>query len=422
MPGNARLENAPAKTTSTSITTTRKTVPAYSAARAAEGGRRGASASAVLRTVLDHGPVARSTIARITGLSPASVTGHSAELAKLGLIYELPEQVQSNGVGRPHLPVDVDTTHHLAGAIHIAVPSITTALVDLRGRILRQDRELHTDTDPVRVAQCAADSFARLLSAHDSEAVPLGLGVATGGWVDRVSGVVVDHPLLGWRDVPLRQLLSDRTGLPVHVDGHSRALLHAERLFGQARQGGSVLHLFIGNVVDAAFATHELTHYGPRSQAGAIAHLPMAGSREPCPCRRIGCLQAAVSEQTLARQAFDAGVIATPDFASLLTIAREGSPAAGHLFVERARLVGQAAAMLIDVLNPELIVVMEPGVMFLPDALAALREEISIQSSTAVDAAKAVVPSSFPDALLATAGGAVILDALYRDPLGLLAA
>ena len=53
----------------------------------------------MLRAVLEDGPIARSTIARVTGLSPASVTGHCSELAELGLLRELPDQVRSNGAG-----------------------------------------------------------------------------------------------------------------------------------------------------------------------------------------------------------------------------------------------------------------------------------------------------------------------------------
>src|SRR4051812_32154688 len=83
----------------------------------ARGARRSASASAILRAVLDGGPIARSTIARRTGLSAAAVTGHTAELTRLGLLHELPEAEPRGGVGRPHVPVDLDTGRHVAGAL-----------------------------------------------------------------------------------------------------------------------------------------------------------------------------------------------------------------------------------------------------------------------------------------------------------------
>lgn len=74
--------------------------------RASDANRRRTSASVVLRSVLEHGPVARSTIARLTGLSPASVTDYCARFARLGLIRDAAVPRRSNGVGRPHVPVD----------------------------------------------------------------------------------------------------------------------------------------------------------------------------------------------------------------------------------------------------------------------------------------------------------------------------
>jgi predicted NBD/HSP70 family sugar kinase len=408
------------------IGVTRKNAPTSSPARLAEAGRRAASASSILRAVLEHGPVARSTVARLTGLSPASVTGHSAELARLGLIRDLPEQVQSNGVGRPHLPVDIDTARYVAGAIHIAVAFSTVALLDLRGRVLMSRRTPHEASScPAEIVRRAGECLLELLrdsnsgGSGGSGATPIGVGVACGGWVDQDSGTVVEHPMLRWHDVPLRDLVRGCTGLPVRVDGHSRALLHGERLFGAARGVGSVLHLFIGNVADAAFAIDDTAHYGPRSQAGVIAHIPITDSAEQCPCGRTGCFQASVSEHTLARRAVECGITESPDFPLLLAAARAGDKAAVGLLVERARLVGRGAALLIDVFNPELVVFTEQAIQVMPDALAALRAEIAASARTQIDVTRSVVSTSFPGDALATAGGSVILDAFYRDPLAL---
>ncbi|OIJ69420.1 ROK family protein [Streptomyces mangrovisoli] len=378
--------------------------------RAADPDRRRTSASVVLRSVLEHGPVARSTIARLTGLSPASVTDYCARFTGLGLIREAAVPRRSGGVGRPHQPVDLDETRFVVGGVHVAVPYTTVALLDLRGRVLAERRLEHRHADPGPVLARACDALAGLLAGAGGRR-PLGVGVAAGGWVDRDSGTVVEHPLLGWRDVPVRELVRAGTGLPVHVDGHARALVNAERLFGRARGSSSVLHLFVGNVVDAAFATHDEVHHGPRSQAGAIAHLPVPGSTEPCACGRLGCLQAELSERTLCRRACEAGVAGGSDPAALLAAARSGDLVAARLLVERARATGRAAALLLDVLNPETVVVTELGVINRPECLAALREAVG------PDRAAAVVPTSFPDSVLAVAGGSVVLDVLYRDPL-----
>jgi predicted NBD/HSP70 family sugar kinase len=402
--------------------------PTLTTLRVADSGRRGASAGAVLRAVLADGPIARSTIARITGLSPASVTGHCSELVELALLRELPDQVRSNGAGRPHIPVDIDVTRHVVAAVHIAVQLTTVALLDLRGRILARQQipheiphetdNAHGSTEPAAIVDAAARTIAELHAAHAGDGRLLGVGVATGGWVDPEAGVVMDHPRLGWSLVPLRELLRARTGLPVYVDGHSRALLHAEVLFGEASRVGSVLHVFVGNVVDAAFATRGEAHYGSRAQAGAIAHLPVEGSREPCACGRIGCLEAAVSEHTLTRRAYEQGIVGTPDIRTLFEAARDGNDAALELFVDRSRQVGRAVALLMDVFGPERVVVTDPTLPYLPRALDALRTVTRESVRTVCDIDNMLMPTSFPGRVLETAGGAVLLDALYRNPLG----
>lgn len=286
------------------------------------------------------------------------------------------------------------------------------ALLDLRGRVVARREVPHSGAvDPYDVLDAAAGALAGLLGARPGVR-PLGVGFAAGGWVDRASGVVVEHPLLGWREVPVRDALGARTGLPVHVDGHARALVNAERLFGRVRGSRSVLHLFVGNVVDAAFATNDEVHHGPRSQAGAIAHLPVPGGTEPCACGRTGCLQAELSERTLCRRARAAGAIGGTNPRHVVRAARDGDPVAVRLLTERARTTGRAVGLLLDVLNPETVVVTEIGVLSREDCLGALRAGVG-------DArAASVVPSSFPDSVLATAGGSVALDVLYRDPLG----
>ncbi|BCL30646.1 ROK family protein [Streptomyces aurantiacus] len=399
---------------SSSLAPVRPPAPSPARRGAVDSDRLRTSASVVLRSVLDHGPVARSTVARLTGLSPASVTDHCARLSALGLIREAPEPRRSNGVGRPHVPVDLDDSRFVVGGIHVAVPYTTVALLDLRGRVVAERRLSHDGgTEPDRVLADAAAGLRALLTDARSR-TPLTVGVAAGGWVDRDSGTIVDHPLLDWHDVPVREVIAAHTGLPVHVDGHARALVNGERLFGAAARGSlSVLHLFVGNVVDAAFATHDEVHHGPRSQAGSIAHLPLAGGTEPCDCGRTGCLQAELSERTLCRRAREAGVIRTSNPMHVLAAAADGDTTAVRLLLHRSLMTGRAVGLLLDVLNPDTVVVTEMGSVHREDCLAALREEVES------DRAATVVPTSFPDSVLAVAGGSVALDVVYRDPLGM---
>jgi predicted NBD/HSP70 family sugar kinase len=425
--------------------------------------RRTNNAAAIMLAALDYGPVARSTIARLAGLSPAAVSRQCAELIRRGLLREVPDAdgvgVGGGGgaggaaadpsgpagpagpdrqpgkpAGRPHVPVDVDTSGPIVCGVHIALRQATLALVDLRGGVVARERIPHDrgcGPDLVlgrlarRLPEFAAEACpgsspdtrpdARPDSGQGTRRCLLGIGVAVGGWVDPQAGVIVDHPLLGWRNVPVRDLLKRQTGLPVLADGHARALVRAEQLFGDQRARSSVVHLFIGNVVDAAFAVGGTVQYGPRSAAGAVAHMPLPGRNDPCDCGRSGCLQAVVSDAVLAARAAADRVVPEPSFAALLAAAVAGNPRARAMFRQRARDVGTATALLIDMLNPEVVVVAEAGAMQVPGCLEELRGAVRRRSHGGGE--PPIVATSFGHDVLPAAAGAVMLAQVFTDPL-----
>ena len=119
--------------------------------RMAGDGRRETNAATVLRTVLDHGPVARGAVARLSGLSPAAVSRQATDLTRLGLLRELPELTGGGGVGRPQIPVDLHVGAvggPVVGGVHLGVPSSTLGLVDLRGRVLARRSYPHDGIAP----------------------------------------------------------------------------------------------------------------------------------------------------------------------------------------------------------------------------------------------------------------------------------
>jgi predicted NBD/HSP70 family sugar kinase len=384
--------------------------------------RRAADASGpLLRAVLDHGPVARSNLARLTGISTASVTGVARILVGLGLLREVPEAAGPPGFGRPHVPLDLETESLAVLAVHFAVLKATVAVVDLRGRVLVERALPYERPSPEGAVAQVARQVRDLREEYHGRRI-LGLGVAIGGWVDADAGVVVENALLGWCDVPLRELLTRATGLPAYVENHGRALVRAEQLFGAhaARARESIVHLFVGNVVDAAFSFRGRVHQGRRSAAGNLAHLPVdvaSDAADPCACGRRSCFQAAVSERLLLRRAADLGVRAryVDELAGMADDDR-----VVELFVERARVVGRAAAALVDLFNPEVLTVMEHGFMRVPTAREALFAEVEARSEIVGDPSAVVVPSSFAS-VLSVAGASVLLDRVFAAPLAVMA-
>ncbi|MFJ6383591.1 ROK family protein [Kitasatospora sp. NPDC092039] len=393
--------------------------------------RRDANAAAVLRTVLDHGPIARSRVAALTGLSAAAVSRQAVDLVRLGLLYERPELAVggSGALGRPQLPLDLDPERLAVAGLHIGLPFTTVALLDLRGRVLRRKEVPNRGRTGPDLLKPLVARLPRLVDALRGDRTVVGLGAVTGGSVDPAGGVVIRHDPLDWRDLPLRDLLVNATGLPVQVDNHARALTQAEILFGHPAARRSMVQLFVGHVVDAALAVAGTVHLGPPSVTGDLGHLPVSGtvtdpdadSRERCHCGRLGCLSVAASDTALFAAAAAEGVTAGPDRAQLIAAVRRGDPTANRLVGNRARLIGRALALLADVVNPDLLVLTEHFAALDPAHLDVVRDEFALRSHLHRDAGLLISQQRGRD-VLAVAAGAPVLGELYARPVHALTA
>ena len=191
----------------------------------------------------------------------------------------------------------------------------------------------------------------------------------------------------------------------------------AELLFGRPAARRSLVHLFVGNVVDAALAIAGVVHSGPRSGAGDVAHLPVPDSTAPCPCGRTGCLEATVSDTVLARRAVAAGLIPEADAGLLVDAAAAGDRRADALLRERARAVGRATGLLLEInLNPDLVVITERSSTLQPAYLDEIRTAAIAHAHVCDDPERIVVPHAGPAALL-VAAATVVLDPLLTRPL-----
>ncbi len=387
--------------------------------RMAGDSRASANAATVLRTVLDHGPVARSGIAPLSGLSPAAVSRQTTGLLRGGLLRELPGP--GGGVGRPRIPVDLHTGAvggPVAAGLHIGVPHSTFSLVDLRGQLLARRAFPHEGLPGAGLSPAITAELRRFLDTFDSGRPLLGVGAALGGWVSPDDGIVVRHPALGWSRKPLAAELSTALGLPVRVDNHARAVARAEILFGRPAARRSLVHLFIGRVVDAAFGIEGTVHQGPGAAAGDVAHLPVPRSTAPCACGRTGCLEATASDTALGAEAVRRGIVPDPSVNLLVDAAATGDPRADRLLRERARAVGRAAALLLDVFNPAVMVVTELASVLDEGYLQEIRAAAMELSHVCDDPERIVGPHAGP-AVLPEAAATVLLSQVFQDPFGM---
>lgn len=141
----------------------------------------------------------------------------------------------------------------------------------------------------------------------------------------------------------------------------------------------------------------------------------MPGSEAPCTCGRTDCLQATASDTALGAEAVRRGIVPDPSVPLLVDAAATGDPGADRLLRERARSVGRAAALLLDVLNPAVMVVTELSSLLHDGYLDEIREAAAALSRVHRDPGRIVSPYAGP-AVLPGAAATVLLHPLFRDP------
>jgi predicted NBD/HSP70 family sugar kinase len=385
--------------------------------RAAQlGDLRQRNYSTIMRELMHSGPLARTDLAAAIGMSTGAVTKLTAALARAGLVTEVAEAVP-NGIGRPKVPVDIDESTHGVVGVHFGLNHTITCLISLKGRLIDEIHEPRDTTDFDQAVRGATRTVARMTKAHPLRI--LGVGASTGGWVDSATGRVQHQPILGWRDAPLADALQRAMRLPVVIDSHVRALALAEHWFGSAVGVDNVIHLFVGNVVGAGLILNGLPYRGARATAGGIDHLPVPGvSAHPCTCGSRSCFKTVASDLEVTRRARAAGLIgADAEIHDVINLATAGNTAAEALLRERATIVGTATATLIELLDPELVVV-GGGVSAPPGLVAAVREaaHAKLDADRFVDTSSLIQPSAFGPHAVGIAAGAVLLHSVYHSP------
>ncbi|MFD1539442.1 ROK family protein [Nonomuraea guangzhouensis] len=375
----------------------------------------------VARALLHHGACGRAEIARMTGLSATSLTKITAYMIRMRMIREL-SVVTGGETGRPRVPVALDTSHYRFIGLHIGLRRTTGGLLDLAGDVVVEHAVTHRRPTRSGILAEARDLRAELQAAAGGADRVLGTGIVTGGRVDPARGVVVEHPLLGWRDVPLVTEVGP-AGHPVLVDSSVRGLALAETYLGAARDTGSSVFLFIGNIVGAGLMIDGRLRNGRDAAAGTIDHLPLGAdeSGERCRCGRHDCLATLASDVAVLAKARSAGLVQPhASFESLVKKSRSGDPAAAGLLRTRAELAGVTAATLLDLLDPDLLV-LGGGLLQTPEHLGALRSAAA-RRLTRPDAADRIVPTGLGEGSLVRGSASLVLHAFFTDPVGMLPA
>jgi predicted NBD/HSP70 family sugar kinase/biotin operon repressor len=352
---------------------------------------------AILLSLLQDGQISRVELAEKLSLSNTTITNLISELLDQGIILEEEVEIHEKHrrVGRPRRMLRLVPSARYAIGVHIGVGIFRVAITDLFAEIIYNEIATFDLTNPpenvikdiVRLIEAAIE-----MSKIERERV-IGIGVGASGLVNYEEGINVLSPRLGWENVPIKHLMEIQLDLPVCVDNNVRTMALAEAFFGDGR-GVNVLAFVYGRIgVGSGIVVNGQVFRGSGAGAGEIGHttiIPQGG--ETCTCGNTGCLETLLSEPVWIRHA-EKLAASHPDstlaaylkrecerspIELIFSAANDGDEFAQQFIEDRSYYLGIALANLVNVLNPELIIL---GGMFaqgsdliLPIAEAKMRE------------------------------------------------
>ena len=321
----------------------------------------------VLTKILTQGPIPRVEIARRTGLSQAAVTKAVAPLIETGFVTDAPADGDGQlGIGRPVSPLTVVPSSVSVIGVKVTPTSLIGVTTDFTAGILNVRHEELDSTDPETVIEQLAGHVKALIAALKSgtaTAGPLaGIGIAVSGDVDAAHGVVRDSPLMGWRGVPVAELLGERIRVPIVVSNDVRALTVAEHWFGAGVNADSFAVVTIGSGIGCGLYINGEVVSGAYGVSGELGHLPLAPGDLVCTCGRRGCVETVASSDAILARTRDKTGRKDLDLAGAIELAHDGNQQAREAFDRAGEVIGAALAAMVNLVGPELVMIAGEGV------------------------------------------------------------
>ncbi len=323
------------------------------------------NARLVLKTIYEKGHISRADLARVTGLTRATVSNIVAGYLNKGIVAETGYGPSLGG--KPPIMLSMVPDARQLICLDLGNEQFTGALINLRGHFEEQI------SLPVngRTAQAALDLVYELVEQLLALVTVPVLGIALGspGLIDADAGMVKQSVNLDWRDLPLQQLLADRYPFPVHIANDSHLAALAEYSYGDDDTRNLVL-IKMGQGIGSGIVLDGRIFYGEGFGAGEIGHVSVLNNGEQCTCGNVGCLETVASVRNMLRQA-EAVAAQNPEsllatlrpsggpitWAVLRQACQQGDTHAQQIVARAGEYLGMAVANLVGILNVNRIVI-----------------------------------------------------------------
>jgi predicted NBD/HSP70 family sugar kinase len=358
----------------------------------------GGNARRIAEILRAHGPRTRAELATLTGLSRPTVSAGLADLATADLVED--GEVATGLVGRPAAVVRLRRDAGLAVGVDVGRRHIRVAVADLGHTVLIDD-ETGLDADaeehPLDVLEktvASIDAALGAIAARRDDVVGVGFGLPAPMTKDGRIGSPTLLP--AWAKLAPGEELAARLRLPVAVDNDANLGALGEYVWGAGRGCADLVYVKLATGIGAGIVLDGRLYRGAAGTAGEIGHVTLDARGPVCRCGNRGCVELSAGGRALLEHAR----LSHPnlrDVAGLVDLATRGDAGCRRLLVDAAVQLGYALGGLVNLVNPELLILGGELGAATDLLIEPLRRGLNDTAMLAAVHAVKVVPSSLGD-------------------------
>src|SRR3989440_3880372 len=326
---------------------------------------RNINQSILLNLIRAHAPISRPQLATLSGLSQVTVIKITNNLIDRHLVLEK-EYAESTGGRRAGL-LEINPEGGFAVGLIPQPSSLIAVILNLNSDpVYSQQWNITLRDNYPQALDLAAQCVEELLreSGIPREKI-IGVGLGMSGLIDAERGCCIDSWIMNWQNVEISRPLEDRLGIPVFLDNDVNCLAIYEKLFGQGQPYQHFLVVAIGGGVGLGIVVNGDLYRGAFGGAGEFGHTAVTTEGRRCACGNHGCLETYLSESGIVKNylehmrsttySLEMG-IQEPTIFEIVVRARNGDEAAIAAFQRAGILLGVSLANLVNIFNPECVV------------------------------------------------------------------
>jgi len=384
----------------------------------------------ILSLVRNSKGISQADLARETNLSPTTVFRVVEKLISEGLIKEIGPG-QSNGGRRPTI-LKFDGTNRYVIGIDLGTTNIYGILTDLNAKVIAEEKvPTEVSLGFYKVSERTSGVIQTLLNnlSSDQKKRVYGIGIAVAGLINRKKRIVEFSPDFHWHDVDIVGEISKWHNYPIFFDNVTRVMAQGELCFGIGKTYKNFVFINIGYGIGAGIVINGELLYGSSGMAGEFGHINVdKDSPIQCECGNFGCLESLASGNALAKIArmklkngeksilfeMSGGDIKSITAEMIANAAKAGDLMAAQIFETALEYLGIGIANLINLFNPEVVVlgggVTQAGDFLFDKVREATRKRALQRMSRTVD----IIPAIFGMKAAAMGAISLILDQLLN--------